>query len=222
MTVTAFLSYSHKNGKLAHEVKLALEKFKIHGFLAHDDIRVSERWKREIRKHFRDCDLFIPILTDAFTKSDWTDQECGLALGHGKKIVPLKVDQGPYGFLGAYQAIILNEDDPTRTCWKIAESLVSDTKLGRAIRIGAIAAFLGNSSFDETVRYTSALLKMQPFSTQQIEEIIKGSTRNRNIYGCFRVQPELQRFIKENESRISKITAAKFRKAVELWNDTSR
>ena len=119
MPIHAFLSYSHKNRKLARRLKEGLAEFGIEAFLADDDIGVSEHWRRVILKKLRDCEMFIPILTDAFVESEWTDQEAGFALARGKRVVPLKVDLGPYGFIGAFQALRLNGKMPTETCWMI-------------------------------------------------------------------------------------------------------
>jgi len=51
------------------------------------------------------CDIFIPLLTESFKKSDWTDQEIGLAIAADKFIIPLQVDFPPYGFIGKIQGL---------------------------------------------------------------------------------------------------------------------
>lgn len=157
MPIHAFLSYSHKNRKLARRLKEGLAEFGIEAFLAHDDIAVSERWRQVILKKLRDCEIFIPILTDAFMESDWTDQEAGFALARGKRVVPLKVDVGPYGFIGAFQALRLNQKMPTETCWRVMESLKDHDTLGQKVREDVIGVLLQSSTFEEASKNLTKL-----------------------------------------------------------------
>ena len=76
-----FISYSHKDRKLAKQVKKCLLTFGLNVFLAHDDIEASVQWANEIVAALKESDVFPPLLTDAFSASDWTDQETGVALG---------------------------------------------------------------------------------------------------------------------------------------------
>ena len=217
MPIHAFLSYSHKNRKLARRLKEGLAEFGIEAFLAHDDIRVSEHWRRVILKKLRDCEIFIPILTDAFVESEWTDQEAGFALARGKRVVPLKVDVGPYGFIGIFQALRLNQKMPTETCWMVMESLKDHDTLGLKVREDVIGVFLQSSMFEEASKNLTKLMRFRPFSADQLARIIKGSSRNQNIYGCHRAQPRMESLLEDGRAKVSKRTIARYRKAVKLW-----
>jgi hypothetical protein len=217
MPIRAFLSYSHKNRKLARRLKEGLAEFGIEAFLAHDDIGVSERWRRVILRKLRDCEIFIPILTDAFVESEWTDQEAGYALGRGKRVVPLRVDVGPYGFIGAFQALRLNQKTPTETCWMVMESLKDHDTLGQKVREDVIGVFLQSSTFEEASKNLTKLTKFRPFSPDQLAKIIKGSSRNQNIYGCHRAQPRIEGLLEEARAKVPKGTIARYRKAVKSW-----
>lgn len=217
MSIHAFLSYSHKNRKLARRLKEGLAEFGIDAFLAHDDIAVSERWRRVIIKKLRDCEIFIPILTESFMESEWTDQEAGFALARGKRIVPLKVDVAPYGFIGAFQALRLNQKVSSETCWKIMESLKDHDTLGQRVREDVIGVFLQSSTFDEASKNIAKLTKFRPFSADHLARIIKGSSRNQNIYGCHRAQPRIENLLEDAHAKVPKGTIAKYRKAVKSW-----
>ncbi len=104
-----FLSYSHLDKRLAGKIKMYLRQYGVKVFLAHDDIEPSEEWADKILEELRDCDVFMPILTKHFNKSNWTDQETGCALIINKLIVPLKGDVDPHGFISRYQARGLNK-----------------------------------------------------------------------------------------------------------------
>ena len=71
----AFISYSIKDKKSGAAVKSVLEEIGVESFLAHDDLHVSEQWKKRILDELRACSIFIPILSKSFRTSDW----CGVS-----------------------------------------------------------------------------------------------------------------------------------------------
>ena len=84
-----FLSYSHNDRILAHEIKRYLEEIDFACFLAHEEIEVTAVWRDEIRKHLDSCSGLIAIVTQNFAASAWTNQEVGIILGKEKPVVPL-------------------------------------------------------------------------------------------------------------------------------------
>jgi len=94
-----FVSYSIKDRRLAKQIKKGLLTYGMNVFLAHDDIEASAQWANVILATLKESDVFLPLLTEAFSTSEWTDQETGVALAHRKLIIPLKVDRDPYGFV---------------------------------------------------------------------------------------------------------------------------
>jgi hypothetical protein len=114
-----FLSYNHKDGKLARKVKYELKKLGFAAFLAHKDISVSAEWRAEILKHLDNCSALMAIVTKSFAESAWTNQEVGIALGREKPIVSLMFNGSKLvpGFLEALQGIAASEnaiDDAVR------------------------------------------------------------------------------------------------------------
>lgn len=182
MPVHIFLSYSHKSRKLAGELKDCLESFGFTVFLAHEDLKPSVPWRKEILRNLRQCDVFVPVLTRGFMQSDWTDQETGFALALKKKIIPVRVHDNPYGFIGAFQALKLKRGSPHETCWEIAECLHEESGFAQAVKDGAITVFLSGTDFREEVPFTvKKLLGFRPFTTAQLHRIIEGSSKNRNL-----------------------------------------
>ena len=129
-TVRAFISYSHEDGMLAGEIKKYLEKHGISAFLAHVDIEVSKEWEDIIRKELHECDIFVPLLTDNFRPSKWTDQEAGFAVGLNKTVFPLMVRDIPHGFLERIMAFKLDIDNVAPACEEIIAVIRKDEKLG--------------------------------------------------------------------------------------------
>lgn len=76
-----FLSYSHKDRVIAGSIKTTLGSEALEVFMAHEDIQPSLEWQEEIFRQLKLCDIFIPLFSNNFRKSNWTDQESGLAFG---------------------------------------------------------------------------------------------------------------------------------------------
>ena len=97
----AFISYSTKDKLVAAEVKRALSDFGVDSFLAHDDLRVSEEWKKRILEELANCDIFVALLSKAFRTSHWASQETGIAFARKTVlIIPISIDRTmPFGFL---------------------------------------------------------------------------------------------------------------------------
>lgn len=113
--VKAFVSYSTSDKELAGKIKKALENYGLEVFLAHEDISPSREWRKEILQNIESSDIFIPVLTENFKESTWTDQESGMAIFTKSTIIPLNVDKNPHGFLKDYQAFSLDRERITKT-----------------------------------------------------------------------------------------------------------
>lgn len=166
----AFISYSTKDKSLAGDVKETLGEYGIEAFLAHEDIRPSAAWITTIQAELRGCDLFLPLLTDHFRKSEWTGQEVGMALALEKLIVPLRVDTIPYGFLGQIQAVHLNADRPNTGCRAVVSAILEHRPSERSRFLdGFIPKFADSGSYDEAGRYSGVLVECDGYSTEQIQ-----------------------------------------------------
>ncbi|MBF0492533.1 MAG: toll/interleukin-1 receptor domain-containing protein [Deltaproteobacteria bacterium] len=102
----AFLSYSTKNKLEGRKVKAKLKELGIDCFLAHEDLIVSEEWKKRIIQELQICDFFIPILSAEFKSSDWCSQEIGLVSQRSDVIfIPLSLDGTvSFGFISHIQS----------------------------------------------------------------------------------------------------------------------
>ena len=97
----AFISYSTKDKAHAASVKAVLDQLGIDGFLAHENIKVSEPWKKRILTELRACKIFVPLLSRSFKRSNWCGQEVGLIVRRrGVLTIPLSLDgTNSYGFI---------------------------------------------------------------------------------------------------------------------------
>jgi len=202
MAIPAFLSYSHKDRRLAGYTKECLDSYGFDTFLAHENLEPTEEWQKSILKRLKDCIVFLPLLTDAFTKSEWTDQETGMAVGLKKVIVPLKVTRNPYGFISKYQAQALDAETIEEACWKIVKKLAAKAKLAAGIRDGVIQMFGNSRSFASAADNAKKLKSLEPFSKEQLNEIVRVSSRNSQIYSGFDARRCVRDLIRPHKSRI--------------------
>ncbi len=179
-----FLSYSLKDYDNAKQLKEFLEEFGMNVFLAHTSIEPSRAWEEEIIKNLKGCDIFIPMMTNNFEDSKWTDQECGIAYNEGKKIIPLMVDLTPYGFLGKFQALRV---DTSKWIWKDKDDRVKlidfiNQEFPQVIRESVLNSMEKTRSWIIGKTKIKILKSNEPFSKEEINKIIEASTYNSQIY----------------------------------------
>jgi hypothetical protein len=219
--VNVFLSYHHNARKIAGRLKDNLGALGMDAFLAHEDVEPSTVWQEEILRRLRQCDVFIPLLTRSYHVSLWTDQESGMALALKKHILPVKFSNDPYGFIGKFQALKAGTELED-TCWRVVQNLASRLAFKRAVRAGAINAFVRSGSFDESARRAGNLSKLEPFTVSQLRRIVEGAARNSQIYGGWVARDAVKKLIAKNRTKLSERLVREFEKRVESWGRTTR
>lgn len=106
--IRALISYRETNKAQVGELAKSLDRFGISAFAAHRDIDNGTEWPTELVNALSTMDVLIPVLTDDFRGSSWTDQEVGWAFGAGKKVIPVNVGTVPYGFMGSTQCRLMD------------------------------------------------------------------------------------------------------------------
>ena len=199
-----FISYSSKQGKLVGELKYFLEQKGFEVFIAHDDIEGGVKWKGEIIRNLKRCDIFVPIISTDFKNSDWTDQETGIALNENKHIIPLWIDIPPYGFIDEIQGIKINHMEPEAIANVVFMSVVEHSKFGEEMKDFAINTLLDSLTFDQANTRAQSLKNFETFSKEQLHRLIDGTISNDQIYGGFASRPILKKIIVEHEDLIDK------------------
>src|SRR6266566_5451186 len=186
-----FLSHSHYDKDLAGTLKEEIERFGCDDFVAHEDINPSQDWLEAIRKSLRECHAFIPLLTNSFASSDWTDQETGIATALDKIIVPIKIHHDPYGFIGKIQALKWDVDDEEESFKKLVKVLMEKKLLTVE---GLILRFSSSGSFaDATLNSELLLATGVEFTNEQINAIMRYAMSNSQISGSFKAVARLNK-----------------------------
>lgn len=200
--IRVFVSHTsghrHEVGALAAE----LDRYAFSCFVAHDAIEPIRQWQEVIELALGTCDVLLAYVTNDFPASQWTDQEVGWALGRDVVVVPLSVERNPYGFFGAYQALRVAPDSPSRdlaiaTTRAIAIAIFRKQRLG-AERLVAhmtdlvVNAFCSSNSF-ETTRRRYELLALIPRSAwrpEHFETLRAACTENGQVREAVIQTPE--------------------------------
>ena len=163
--ITAFISYSSQEKKLAGRLKVFLQSYcGFEVFLAHDDIPGGIEWEKEIFNSIKENDFFVPLISEAFRQSEYADQEIGIAVCLNKKIIPIKLESiNPYGFINKYQAlqykilpVTYYKPDPDNmnelglAIGKIGLAYEKTSEIYVKTRASIIYAFCNSSSFNAT------------------------------------------------------------------------
>ncbi|MBW7835510.1 MAG: toll/interleukin-1 receptor domain-containing protein [Sphingomonadales bacterium] len=122
-----FVSHIAIHKDKAKRLKETLASHHIAGFVAHEDITPTKEWQKEIERALFTMDAMLTIHTRGFSESVWTQQEIGFALGRGMKIISLRMDEDPKGFISKDQAILRRGRDAAGVAEEIASILTSDS-----------------------------------------------------------------------------------------------
>lgn len=199
MPRTIFVSHSIEDLQVATDVKALLRVFGFDGFVAHQDIELSQEWISRIVEALNSSVGLIYLLSDASKASDWTDQEAGFALCRNVPLIPISLGAGPWGFVSRYQAKRWHLSDST--------SEYSRLKPNAAILGGAlidrgllsvdelIATFGSSTSFTDAILRQLVLERRDDLSTGQVSQIIGLVAGNDELYRCVPVKNWMPRIL---------------------------
>ena len=185
-TLRIFISYSSEDKELAGKFKASLDDYGFETFLAHEDIEFGAEWEEKIIQEIERCDIFLPLLTKDFKNSEWTSQEIGVAFELNKKILPIKIDMDPYGFIRGIQALRFDKLELTARApsLQLIEILKKDKVFTEGLKDTLIRGFVNAGSFDSANAKAGLLREIEEFNIEQVNEIIRGALINSPEFFC--------------------------------------
>lgn len=200
--INAFIGHSARQKVLAGRFKVCLVNYcGYDSFLAHEDIPGSALWEEEIIKGIENADFFIPLLSEEFKSSNFTDQEIGIAVALKKKIIPIMLDDiNPYGFINKYQGLQYKPPSPYRA-ENLKELALTISQIGlhydkdsiyhqKAVN-STLHAFCTSHSFITTNTAIETIITYNDFSLdhlKQIESAVKTNSQIRDAYGLSKLK----------------------------------
>jgi hypothetical protein len=89
-----FVSYSTADIRNVEDLKSQISDSGVAVFVADRSVQPGQSLPEEIKQAITDCDVFILLWSPTAKTSGWVPQEIGIALGLGKPIIPLMLEEG--------------------------------------------------------------------------------------------------------------------------------
>lgn len=90
-----FLSHSSDDAEAARELRGILEADGYSCWMAPDDVIGTETWTEQILAAIRDCAATVVLVSHAANASVHVSREVNLALGRGKPVLPVRIEEVP-------------------------------------------------------------------------------------------------------------------------------
>ena len=207
-----FLSYSTKDKVIAGNAQRALARYGLDGFLAHESIQVSSEWQKRILQELNQCKMLIAVVTDEFSKSDWTGHEIGMAMQRKIVIAPIMIDKFmPKGFLAGFQAEQLDSSIalssiryPEVTINKILLDAISQhPTFALSIIDNLIAGIRDASSFDYAGYIAEVLAACGNLIGSKADWVFEYCLRNGQVYDSGSARPFLKSIWEQNVTHMN-------------------
>lgn len=190
-----FVTHKADFKREASELKDALERWAVTCFVAHEDIKPTKEWQREILSALFSMDALVALMTCGFSDSEWTDQEIGVAIGRGTPIIPVKIGTDPYGFIGKYQALPATGKKTSELGRDIYDLMWGKRSLREKLTDSLLTRFEGANTFDEANDLMQCLERIETSSPETIKRLERALEDNGQVSGAYIVQKRLPRLI---------------------------
>jgi hypothetical protein len=177
----AFVSYSSKEMDAVRKLERFLNTLGINSFIANDDLRIGSDWKKRIVLELKCCELFIPLLSKEFKKSEWCSQELGIAYIRNKEIIPISLDgTKSYGFINHIQSKSLKDQSIEVL---LSEGLMEIKEINNACGFIELLKKTGSFRYSELI-FKSIMPYTRLINNNDLNEIIKISIKNSQIWAA--------------------------------------
>jgi hypothetical protein len=190
-----FISHISAMKTNAHQLKHALSKYHIAAFVAHDDIKPTKEWQEEIERALRTMDVLAAIISPGFIESHWCDQEVGIAIGHGKLIVPLCVEVTPHGFLGKYQSAKIKGLVAPQVAEELFQILIEHPQSSERMSDALVDRMVTSPSFDTSRETIGLLQKAQRLNNSQVAKLVQSIESNSQVGNAIRVPDRIRALV---------------------------
>jgi hypothetical protein len=157
---TIFVSHAAEQTEFASAIARSLAYQNLDGFVASRDLVQGLPWEASIEQALSTCDALVACLTPDFRKSQWCDQEVGIALGRGVPVVPVQLgdqDKLPHGFMARYQAVQATGREVNHVAAMIFDALYACASNKQLLTACILKGLLKERSLDLVRRWAERL-----------------------------------------------------------------
>ena len=208
--IEIFLSHADKDKKIAKKLADELSNYGMKIFVAHEDIKIGEKWETTLFNKIKECDLFVVLLSENFHEAKYTDHEVGIAYGLDKFIFPIRIDDTmPYGFMSKFQAKKISPEIDREEVVKVFYSMVSKSEKGLEMMNNLIEEFSESDSYVTANNLALILSQYSEFSNEQLNRIAKAFLDNDQIVGGFKSSHWCSKLFDDNWKKLDSSLRAK-------------
>ena len=204
--IEVFLGHAHVDKIIARKLSAELTKYSFDAFVAHEDIKIGDKWESALFEKISKCDLFIAMISKNFHLAQYTDHEVGIAYGLGKIILPLSIDDTmPYGFMTRFQAKKISPEIKSNEISKVFKKFKPKKNYQTSIKDYLVEQLVKSKTYDAANYLTRILSSYTDFSQEQINRVAEGFIYNDQIRGGWVAGPWCERLIRKNWGKIDPI-----------------
>lgn len=194
-----FVSHLSDHRAEVAELQTSLHEFHISAFVAHTDIQPTKEWEEEILQALSSADAALAMLHETFHASNWTDQECGAALGRGILCIAVSFGKAPYGFLGRFQALNGEHKAMGALAQDVFQILLSHKQTRKRMTEALVRRFEESNSFAEAKANTSLLERVPFFDERMSRKISEAAANDYQISHAFGVPERVERLLQRKQ-----------------------
>jgi hypothetical protein len=192
-----FISHLTTERAQAAEIQVALKKYAMSAFVAHNDIPPTVEWQVEIETALATCDLLVALIHPNFVNSKWCDQEIGYALGRGIPVFTVRCGEDPHGFVSKFQSLNGNEKTSQQIATLIFDAAMEHKKLRGKIADILVDFFVNSGSFASAKTRISYLERLKFWDPSYSKRLSKAVDANSQISGAFGVSGQIKALVEK-------------------------
>jgi len=194
-----FISHTSKHKKFIEQLKKALLKVGISGFVAHSDIKPTKKWEEVIENALKTADALVAYLTEDFHESSWTDQEVGVAIGRGIFVISIRAGIDPYGFIGKYQGYPGAGKTADQIAEDLADILMENESTKKIMSYALVKVFEDSGSFEAAKKNMARLEEVAYWDKRLTRRLKLAVKENSQVREAFGVSDRVDRLIHKFE-----------------------
>jgi hypothetical protein len=191
-----FLSHVSTQKRQVALLKKELQVYGVSSFVAHEDIEPAAEWQTEIIYGLLSMNALAALITPTFKESTWTDQEIGVALGRGILVVPVRLGQDPYGFVGRQQAISGSLNDPETLAGKLVDVLLRQSRTAVSMRESLVMGLENSTAYTSSLLLAPKIESIDFFTSTQLDRLATACRKNTQVSKAYRVPERIQAVVK--------------------------
>lgn len=190
-----FLSHISTHKTVVSNLKDELGIYGISGFVAHEDIEPTKEWESEIFLALNSANALAAFLTSDFHKSNWTDQEVGIALGRGLLVIPINLGIDPYGFMAGKQAMPGSFEKIEQLTTDLIDILLKHHTTSNVMHEALIVSFETAMSFINARKASQMIIRTNNFTQGQLGRIQHACESNDQAAKSFGVPEKIEAYL---------------------------